>query len=333
MMFEGSDGNDIIEENFIYSCTSLHIKGPLEPCARIIDVDATNDDNKLQYIEAIEFYKKGYFTVNNAIDYRVMNEARMYINSNYKTFLKQSKRCDDWRLHLELKFPKNEEILMIEHVPILNLIMKSPKVIVRLKDLLNRELDGIFYSQIALRTPVAAKYRQEHYVIGAEYHIDGQANNSGERFPDHWSVQVGIALNDLMTTDMGNFTVFPGFHKDRSWSNYCHEKRSKTLPDLGAYHKVCLKAGDVVFAHVLLPHRGGKNITDPGNYVDDFVKNLPPKTREMVFIRIRGVGINYRCPIRAKAVVDNPWHEFQDMLDRFGISSITIDDESSGRSD
>jgi len=212
----------------------------------------------------------------------------------------------------------------IEHLPILNLLLQSPKVTDKLRDILGCKLGGIFYSQVALRTPVIDGNREEYYSPGAEYHIDGQANASGDRFPDPWSIQIGIALVDIMTDNMGNFTVFPKTHLSRSWTNYCEEKKNKTLPNLGEPHKVCLRAGDVVYVHCLLPHRGGKNTyeltPEDEQYDDNVVKNLPKKTREMVFIRIKGQDIDYEAPDRPANVIANPFHEFKYMLNRFNIN-------------
>lgn len=254
----------------------------------------------------------------------IINNARRYIDENYYKFLKQSKRQDDWRIHFQQNLDLSNYNNLIEHLPILNLLLHSVKITDKLRDILGCKLGGIFYSQIALRTPVVIGNREEYYCSGAEYHIDGQANASGDRFPDPWSIQIGIALVDIMTEDMGNFTVFPKGHISRSWINYCEEKKNKTLPSLGPPHKVCLRAGDVVYVHCLLPHRGGKNTyeltLDDEQNKDDVVNHIPKKTREMVFIRIKGLDIDYEASDRSLNVINNPFYEFNYMLNKFSLT-------------
>ena len=342
------DGNESIVNtsgSFIYSCHNLHVHGIKQRYSADVDGNDYNNreiTNPLLLEEAVEFYNEGkrimiykdtynydyfligFFIQRNAIDnIDVINNARKYIDDNYNKFLKQSKRQDDWRMHFQQNI-YNIDNRSIEHLPILNLLLQSPKVTDKLRDILGCKLGGVFYSQVALRTPVTEGNRDEYYSPGAEYHIDGQANASGDRFPDPWSVQIGIALVDITTENMGNFTVFPKGHVSRSWSNYCDEKKNKTLPNLGAPHKVCLRAGDVVFVHCLLPHMGGKNTyeltPEEEQYDDGVVKNLPKKTREMVFIRIKGQDIDYEATDRPANVISNPFHEFKYMLNKFKIA-------------
>ena len=299
----------------VYCCHNMHVKGIME----YTSIERGNIDAfKLQKEEASQFFYDGFFIVQDCLDKRVLSEARLYIDSNYHDFQNVSKRQDDWRLHYLADLTRFDK--PFEHVPILNLLLKSPKIIAKLESIMGTEISGIFYSQIALRTPVGdSASKKEHYSPGAEYHIDGQANTAGDRFPDHWTVQIGIALVDIVSQDMGNFAVFTGAHTSRSWINYCDEKKRKTLPSLGEPHKVCLKAGDVVFAHVLLPHRGGKNICKSDERGFDIRNKIPTKTREMVFIRVRGQGIDYACKERSIAVLQNPWHEHRKMIEEFSL--------------
>lgn len=309
------DKSEQEHSEIVYCCHNMHIKGvmgftSIEKCESIAF--------KLQKAEALRFFNDGFFIAQDCIDTKVLSDARLYINSNYHNFLNLSKRQDDWRLHYLADLTRFDK--PFEHVPILNLLVKSPHVIAKIESLMGTEISGIFYSQIALRTPVGDNAsKEENYSPGAEYHIDGQANGAGDRFPDHWTIQIGIALVDIMNQDMGNFTVFPGSHSSRSWIDYCKEKKSKTLPCLGKPHKICLKAGDVVFAHVLLPHRGGKNICKPDNDCVDTWNSVPNKTREIVFIRVRGKGIDYSSIERSIAVLQNPWHEHTKMIQEYSL--------------
>lgn len=302
--------------SIIYSCSNLHIEGLHREAVSKIDYEEASK-YPLVLGESLLFHQNGYFIMKDAVDLELIKKCRLYVDENYISFLKKSKRCDDWRLHFVQSIDCCEEGISptIDHIPVVNLLLKSPKIIGKIVGLMGRQLSGIFYSQIALRTPVSKQHRCEYYVPGAEYHIDGQANNSGERFPDHWTIQIGIALVDIDTKQMGNFTVFPGFHSSIKWNNYCHQKITKTLPHLGDGERICLKAGDCIFCHVLLPHRGGKNITDPTSFeIDTTVKNIPKQTREMIFIRVRGKGIDYNSVERSISVIDNPWVEYEGLL-------------------
>jgi hypothetical protein len=251
---------------------NLHVNGISQPCQRLPDptevvangIDFFSDD------ELRQFCAKGFISIDSAVDPMLLRNARIYVNSQYSRWLKLTKRQDDWRCHLMLDLTQPPDV-PIEHPDIIKLLLHSPKLINRIYQLTKSSIAGIFYSQIAFRTPLPAKFRKHggsaaeqppDYSPGAEYHLDGQANSSGTRFPDPWSLLVGVALVDIVVEDMGNFTVFPGFHTSRDWSRYPEEKRTKTLPDLGTPVHVCLRAGDAVIAHVLLPHRGGKNVLD-----------------------------------------------------------------------
>jgi hypothetical protein len=326
----------------------LHVTGEEDSCFSSHDEDKTS--SSLESSEALHFWKHGFFCLNKAVSKHVINDARRYVDLHYNKWLKISKRQDDWRCHLQLDISNlsTSEPTQVEHLPILNLLLKSPVIMDRLRCMMGSEPSGIFYSQIAYRTPVKAakkvktKLPSLDYVPGAEYHLDGSANGQGTRFPDPWTVMVGVALVDIQSLDMGNFTVFPGSHTGRDWSQYPEEKVSKTLPTLGETVHVCLPAGGVVFAHVLLAHRGGKNektkdedeetneeddipfslnldntseeVSEEPDYVARFI---PTNTREMVFIRVQARGIDYTAPQRAAGVVHDPWFEFDHMRETY----------------
>lgn len=281
------------------------------------------------------FAKVGYCVLSSAVSNETVRNARLYINEHYKSWLKQSKRQDDWRCHLMTDVSGDHG--PVEHPAVLDLILQSPTLIRFIQTITKSCIAGIFYSQVAFRTPLLSRKltgdaQVPDYATGAEYHLDGQANASGTRFPDPWSVLVGIALVDITTEDKGNFTVFPGWHTGRDWSNYPEEKRTKTLPNLGTPTHICLKAGDAVLVHVLLPHRGGKNTVSlhatstasASSCTEDKCSdpiegsgsnlphpwNIPANTREMVFIRVRVAGVPYESPERGPALLRDPMCEF-----------------------
>lgn len=242
---------------------SLHVSGSFGQCHPSPPQTVATS---LLVQNGTSFYHDGFFCAENAVSSGLIREARKYINGQYKVWLKTSKRQDDWRCHLMVDLSDPERA--VEHPALMNLLIHSPSLLGWIEALTGARLHSIFYSQVAFRTPLSAKqiahqlaHAAPDYSPGAEYHLDGTANSAGTRFPDPWSLLVGIALVDINTEDQGNFTVFPGWHVRRDWSAYPEEKRTKSLPDLGTPTHVCLKAGDAVIAHVLLPHRGGKNST------------------------------------------------------------------------
>jgi hypothetical protein len=298
---------------------SMHVSGPKDFCDTF--VLHNYGDSQLSYEEANEFYENGFFCVENQVSHELIAKARSYINDQYKAWLKESKRQDDWRIHLMLDFDKLSDE-PVEHAPVLDLVIQSPGILQRLENLMDTKPAGCFYNQIAYRTPLV-NYKSSvlDYTVGAEYHLDGTANASGTRFPDPWTVLVGIALVDIDALDLGNFTVFPGYHKNYCWKNYSKEKKTKTLPSLGEPTKIRLKAGSVVFVHLLLPHRGGKNIHSAEDIEESNYENLPniPKgTREFSLFRIRGKNIAYEDIARSERVLSDPWYEHRGVLEILG---------------
>jgi len=331
--------------------SNLHVSGDKGVC---VPSAPSICDEDVRVAELSKFHQNGFFCLESAVSEPLLFEARSYINGKYKQWLKTSKRQDDWRCHLMTDLSDPEA--PVEHPALMSLLLKSPALLGRLEQLTGSTVSSIFYSQVAFRTALSAKQVAQQlanpvpdYSPGAEYHLDGQANSSGTRFPDPWSVLVGVALVDISTEDKGNFTVFPGWHTRRDWSQYPEEKRTKTLPDLGTPTHVCLRAGDAVLAHVLLPHRGGKNSTggvavptreagdEEGSALDSAPESssakakkhaanhaaaaphpyggserweIPASTREMVFFRVRVASVGYECPQRGPTLLSDPWAEF-----------------------
>jgi hypothetical protein len=257
--------------------------------------------SSLLYKNYEHFYHHGYFILSSIIDNDLIDKARQYINNQYISWLNQSKRQDDWRCHLMLDLTNiknnyhvdrdevdggevvddddddDDNVQAIEHPAVIRLLLQSPMLLKRVELLIGCKISGIFYTQIAFRTPIVSSsssssssgsssrsssrssmnmnrysivedkvttsndsshnhkssaistattttttasnnntinnntsMKNPDYHPGAEYHLDGNANAFGIRFPDPWTVLVGIALVDITTVDMGNFTVFPG---------------------------------------------------------------------------------------------------------------------------
>lgn len=86
---------------------------------------------------------------------------------------------------------------------------------------------------------------------------------------------------------------------------------------LGKPVELKLNRGDVVIAHVLLAHKGGRNTCGGDIAVsandNDFVKNIPKGSREIVFFRVQKKYLDYKDPGRSLSVLDDAWCEFLDI--------------------
>lgn len=94
----------------------------------------------------------------------------------------------------------------------------------------------------------------------SRWHIDGMDKRTAAPF----SLLVGIMLSDADHEDMGNLAVYPGTHVDvaekikRDGAGWVAGAAPRPPLSKGP-KQVLLKAGDVVVAHPLLPHRVGVN--------------------------------------------------------------------------
>ena len=95
------------------------------------------------------------------------------------------------------------------HPEFLRLLTESPRLWSKSTALIGRPA-GSFYTQVASRTPSEGatpraavaeadgggegSVRPRDDRGGREYHLDGQANASGARFPDHFSLLLGVAI-------------------------------------------------------------------------------------------------------------------------------------------
>mmetsp|Transcript_16372 Transcript_16372/g.19927 ORF Transcript_16372/g.19927 Transcript_16372/m.19927 type:complete len:315 (+) Transcript_16372:44-988(+) len=230
--------------------------------------------------------RDGYGILRGAVSKSKIDAARAYIKENWDIWDNEPRcRCDDWRTHFLQGYGN---ILIDGHAAVAEIL--SPRMVATAERLTKRKVCGVLYTQIAFRTPLKKKPR-----FGTAYHIDGEANAQGARFPDHFSLLVGIALSPQNEQGNGNFTVFPGTHL-RDWSTYPDLKRNRSLPHLTNGRQLCLDVGDAFFVHPLLPHRGGCNTSST--------------TRELIFFRLQFLGIQYDHPSRPRRILkENPFYE------------------------
>lgn len=159
-------------------------------------------------------------------------------------------------------------------------------------------------AQVALRPPEPVDKVPEPLPIQLpprQWHIDGMGKGKHSPF----SVLVGITLSDASKPFSGNFCVFPGSHRTllpsvkqcvMSGSSIFSKEASTAVekPELTNGHQVLAEAGDVVFAHQKLAHRGGPN----------YSTNI----RYQIYYRIS--SRNHQDMVANGAVLEDLWVEF-----------------------
>lgn len=174
---------------------------------------------KIRTVPPASFARDGYCILRGAVPTDVVDAARRYVASHEAAWRAQERtRPDDWRMHFEQRFNRP---LADGHAPVLDLLRPLVDAICGF----GRRPVGVFYTQLAYRSPSKGK-------PVTAYHIDGEANADGDRFPDHFSLIVGVALSRQLDRNCGNFTVFPGAHTARNWTDYPDLKRRRALPDV-----------------------------------------------------------------------------------------------------
>ena len=106
---------------------------------------------------------------------------------------------DDWRMHRDQRL---DAPVADGHLPILDLL-REPRLAAAIRCLAGSEALAVSYTQVARRTPAPRKARRRD-LPDTSYHIDGEANASGARFPDVFSLLVAVALTPHERPGVGN---------------------------------------------------------------------------------------------------------------------------------
>ena len=243
-------------------------------------------------LDVAAFRDRGFLILKDAAASDAIARAAAYVATHEACWSAPSgTRPDDWRMHRDQHL---DAPVADGHLPILDLL-REPRLAAAIHCLAGAEAHAVSYTQVARRTPAPRKARRKN-LPDTSYHIDGEANASGARFPDVFSLLVAVALTPHERPGMGNLTVFPQGHL-RDWRQYPDWKRDKVLPDIGRPYEVPLAVGDAVLCHPLLPHRGGRNDSE--------------SSRDLVFFRVQLAGIDYATPARAAALLADPWVELR----------------------
>ncbi|TLS50875.1 phytanoyl-CoA dioxygenase family protein [Paenibacillus antri] len=134
--------------------------------------------------------------------------------------------------------------------------------------------------QVALRFPIA-----ESTPRPAHPHIDGMyspSNGVREGTISNFTALVGVLLSDLPNPNAGNFTVWPGTH--RQFGEYFRRHGAEALLDglppieMPEPVQITGKAGDLILAHYTLAH--------------GITMNVSPHIRYAVFFRIKHTEID-----------------------------------------
>lgn len=165
---------------------------------------------------------QGYTILPRAAAIETVDRARAYVSEHRALWAAQARcRSDDWRMHY-MQGLDGSCRLRDGHTPIADLLCASQSIFDFVTQASQgRPPVGMFYTQVAYRTPVTVKTPPQR---PDSYHLDGEANAIGSRFPDHFSLIVGIALSPQRRVGCGNFSVFPGAHL-RDWTAYADLKR------------------------------------------------------------------------------------------------------------
>ena len=154
--------------------------------------------------------------------------------------------------------------------------------------------------QLALRFPSMAETPKQ-----PNCHLDGMPTPSNEGATDrieHFTCLLGVLLADMPEPNHGNFTVWPGAHRQCERWFQQHGARSLLtdgMPKIDYPEPVQVtgQAGDIVIAHYLLPHSNGPH--------------LGPDIRYMCFFRMKRVDhdtVGDRC-------MTDAWCEWDGMRD------------------
>lgn len=280
----------------LYTHNELHVP-PGEDAGYILSpwsppAAPADDDDALA---ASSLAENGWCILPRACSDASVAAARAYVAARRDDWALSRLRPDDWRCHLDQPLGAGAAVAD-GHASLLSLLRDSGALARLLAALGGGALpDGVLYTQAAYRTPLAKRRGRRDERPGTSYHIDGEANASGARFPDHFSLIAAVALSDQAAPDAGNLAVFDGHHVATNWARYPDRKRRRDLPDLGTPTQLRLAPGDVALVHPLLPHRGGTN----GSSV----------TRELVFFRLRWPGVRYDSAAREAALLEDPLGE------------------------
>lgn len=163
------------------------------------------------------------------------------------------------------------------------------------------KIDPIHGAQIALRFP-----RFDDPAPRAHPHIDGMYSpNNGvpEGTIQNFTALVGVLLSDLPNENAGNFTVWPGTH--RQYEAYFKEHGAESLLDgmppikMPEPIQITGKAGDVIICHYQLAHGIGPNIS--------------PHIRYALFFRINHVDVKKDW----KAPMEDIWMHYRENMQEF----------------
>lgn len=223
-----SSNMEFCTDGMVYTSKHLHVSTP-QPTASVDDVGIgvkrkashINEDNAIEDLaksswsteDSSRFVEQGFIVKKSMIPDSLIMKCRQYIDQCWDLWMSEARRPDDWRFHFMLD--THSSTLNQDNDPILRLFTQSASLQQNLRSILG-DIGGVFYTQVAIRTPILppadvdgrskSKRRKCVDTISCQrfhdlkkrtdYHIDGQANVTGSRFPDLWTVLVGIALND-----------------------------------------------------------------------------------------------------------------------------------------
>ena len=154
-------------------------------------------------LDVAAFRDRGFLILKDAAASDAIARAAAYVATHEACWSAPSgTRPDDWRMHRDQRL---DAPVADGHLPILDLL-REPRLAAAIRCLAGAEAHAVSYTQVARRTPAPRKARRRD-LPDTSYHIDGEANASGARFPDVFSLLVAVALTPHERPGMGNLTV------------------------------------------------------------------------------------------------------------------------------
>ena len=212
---------------------------------------STDDPNVRLSAEQKQFFAiNGFLHVKNAVPLPMVHKALAFINQAMCTPGAVTQSATGMTFCEELK----------KHPSITALLYSSPAWSYCQRFLGKGRVAPCRAGQIALRGPHTQHYGTDREDKEANrWHVDGLEKGIHSSF----SMLVGVTLSSAMQRNQGNFTVWPGSHKTLLPLLKDAHTQSKPLvlarPDLGHGTQILADAGDLVFAHHKLAHKGGMN--------------------------------------------------------------------------
>jgi hypothetical protein len=232
---------------------------------------------ELTQTQKIQFLERGYLVIPEAVSTVRVDAALRAINQSVGGG--SGRWLSAWELlRLLVRRRTRKYCLELMQAPVMmDLVYQTPAWTIAESAIGRGKVRPVTVSQIPLRFPQikAIPSRPVPHLDGMHSPTNGLPKGEVQTF----TALVGILLSDLPTPNAGNFTVWPGTHRqyEQYFRKHSPESLLNGMPpiELPVPHQITGKAGDIVFCHYLLAH--------------GVAPNLSPHIRYAVFFRLSHV--------------------------------------------